>query len=318
MAVFSVRAERLEGRRLQGDRRAAIILDYLANPPRFLGCIQVYGTALSLVIGALTAPALNPTTLAWVRGLNLSASIESWLPSALSLTLVTLVILVFANLLPKQIGFAHAEQVVLITARISAIMLSLVRPLAIALEWVTKVMLRPFGVSIISASPVTESDIRILLQQGQEFGDIDAPETDIIDRTMRLSDIPVAQVQTPRELIEWLSLSVPMHDIREQLRNATHSFIPVCLTSLDDCIGVLRLGDLRKLPAKFSKDDLRKLLLPVFTVEHAATLLDVLEQLRIRNSRLALMKNDEQKVVGLVTLNVLAEAVLGPLRALDC
>ncbi len=316
MAVFSTRRERLRAWADEGDRRAVVVLSYLRNPPRLIASLQIYSTLLSVLVGALTQSLFSNPILKFLEERGWSDQYAPTIAFWTGVVIMTVLSLLIANLLPKQIGFAFADPVAVKTASISKFLAWLVRPFAVGLEKVTQGMARALRVPLEGQPYVNESELRMLLREGVSKGDLNRRESEIVDRALKMSDIRVTDVMTPRDQISFLDINKPIKTMLEEADNNAHAFMPVCDSTLEKCLGIIRARQLFSPKFKKTPEAVRELLTPTLTVPKTAKLLDILELLQNNPARMALVHGDNAYVLGVVTLNDVVTALVGPLEAL--
>jgi putative hemolysin len=158
---------------------------------------------------------------------------------------------------------------------------------------------------------VTEEELRLMLHHATVAGTIPSREREIVERVFRLGDRRVNAMMTPRVDVDWLEVSRPIEDLRERVRNLTHSRLPVCEGDIDRVIGIVNAKDLWADPR--AEHDLRSVLQePLFVPENTPAL-NLLEQFRQTRNYVALTINEFGGVVGLVTPADILHALVGDL-----
>lgn len=314
MAVFSVRSERLGQAEENGDRRGSIVLGFLADPPKFLSAFQISTTLSSILIGAYGQSyiANHLGRLLDAAGWQMPDVWAFWITVA-STTFLTLV---FSNLLPKQIGFVWAEEVSLLTARASSVYVRVTRPLSWILEIIARGLSTLFRIPISSASQTTEADVVFLLKQGRDAVQLDPSERRIAENAFKLSDIYLSEVMTERNRLVWIDESKDRDEIDRTIVESGRSFLPVCKGSLDNVIGIVKARDYLA-SARKSRIEiaLRKSTSPPLIVQSDTRLLKLIERLQETEHRVAIVVGNDQRVIGMVTLNDVVTAVVGPIRS---
>lgn len=312
MAVFSVRAERLGIAADKGDKRGDIVLGFLNDPPRFLSAFQIVTTLTSILIGAYGQSYI---TAQWqprleAMGLPGSAAWAFWLTVAAT----TFLSLIFANLVPKQVGFVWAEEVSMITARFSNLYVTITRPLAWILEATARGLSKLLGIPISSLSRVTEADVVYMMKEGRHHVELDPSERAIAEKAFALSDIKVTDSMTRRDSIAWVDKNWPIPKIREFVAEKSRSYYPLCDGKLDKVEGILKSRDLLAMGSdKLDPKSLLELAKEPLVIPRNARLLQVTEMLKSSDSRVALVADEHGGIVGMITLNDLVATIVGPL-----
>jgi putative hemolysin len=190
----------------------------------------------------------------------------------------------------------------------------MVKILSISTEGLLKIL--PIAPS--SEPPVTEEEIRLLMERGTKAGVLDQAERDIVDRTLRLDDIKVDAIMIPGTQIKWLDLEDDPQTILVQAIEGGRSRYPVCRGTLDNVVGAIRVRDLfaQVLDNEGEHEiDLEEIIFkPVFIVESMPAL-NVLELFREYQTHLAIVLDEFGAVEGMVTLQDFLEEIVGDLPA---
>ncbi len=312
MAVFSVRAERLGIAAAKGDSRGTIVLGYLSDPPKFLSSFQMATTLTSILIGAYGQSyiAEKVTPRFAEAGLASPSTWAFWTTVAGT----TFLSLIFANLVPKQIGFVWAEEVSLLSARASRVYVRFTRPLAWILEVTARGIVSLFRIPIASQTKTTEADVVYMIQQGRNAGELDHSEREIAENAFKLSDLRVVDSMTRRDQIVWVDQNWPIERIRQFIVDSGRSFLPLCEGKLDHVVGIIKSRDILALPIKdLTHARLLAEISEPLVIPRKHKLLQVIEHMRSSDSRVAMVADEHGGMVGMLALNDLVAAIVGPL-----
>jgi putative hemolysin len=316
MALFSVRRERLELAVQKGDGRARIGLRFLDDPAGYLTASNVALTAAGVVAGSLVTPWLTDPTAGWLRALAVPTA---WIPTVayvLCVTLLTLLTLVFGNLVPKQIGFVWAETVTLRGARLMGLVTLLTRPLSALVEPLVRGVARLLRVPQEASTVVEEGDLLLLMEEGLRRGRIDPREHSIARRAFALSDRKVENAMTPRDDVSWLDANLPAGQARQKVAECGRSWVVVCDGSIDRVLGTVKARDYLALASPPDRRTLLAMLKTPAETHVGASLLGALERLGTAESRILLVRGPDARLEGLVTANDVVSALVGPMRSL--
>ena len=184
--------------------------------------------------------------------------------------LLTLFTIVFGELVPKQIGLAHAERVAMSTARFMEFLGTLFAPLVGLLTWITRRISRLFGADVAADERISSEELRLIIEQGGEQGILEAEEEQMIHAVIELGDQRVHEVMVPRIAMVTLTTSVTMDEAIDTIIEQGHSRIPVYEDTIDEIVGILYAKDLLPFlrPGGPEPPPLRSLLrTPVFVPE---------------------------------------------------
>lgn len=318
IAVVSARRTRLQERADRGQPGAAAALDATHNLNNFLSTIQIGITLIGIYAGVF-----GGTTLARIIQASLS-QVPALAPYGQSIGVIVVVVgttyltLVIGELVPKRIALSAAEDIAVLVARpmrfISRITSPMVRLLSISTEAVMKII----PVKDSKEPPVTEDEIRLLMERGTKAGVLEKEERDIVDRTLRLDDIKVDAIMTPGTKIKWLDLEDNQQTLLRKAIDGGRTRYPVCRKQLDDMVGAIRVRDLFAQVIDCKQDielDLEGILFqPVFIVESMPAL-NVLELFRKHQTHLAIVLDEFGAVEGMVTMQDFLEEIVGEVPA---
>ena len=316
MATFSARPDRMRQRAAAGDRRGRLVLVYQRSPVSFLAAGQVIATAGAFAIGAIMQARVVPGISRWLGGLfDVAQSQLDWAAALIALTLFTLLALILTNVVPKQIGFDHADSVAMLFAKPFRFLISVTRPIAWIVTVTSQAFEKMINRKVGRKVRVTEADILTLVAEGIRIGALDERETAFIKNALQLSELTIGRVMTPINEVEAVDANWTADKIGEAVSRSHHSYLPVYERTIDRTIGVLRARDWLADPRKHA--DLLATLDPAPTIsatESAIALFDVLKSI---DARIVMVKGDDGATVGIVTLNDAVRLVAGELRALD-
>ncbi len=158
---------------------------------------------------------------------------------------ITYLSVVIGELVPKRLALQNPERVAAFVAPPMAFISRLARPIVRVLSLSTDAILRLFGVdSGQTDNPVTEDEIRLLVEMGAQSGVFDAAERDMVESIFRLGDRQLRSMMTPRTEVVWLDVNDTIEEIRTTVRESNHTQFPVCEDELDYVLGVVRSKDL--------------------------------------------------------------------------
>jgi putative hemolysin len=191
------------------------------------------------------------------------------------------------------------------------------RPIVSLLSASTDLGLRLLGTSSVKEPPVTEEEIKGLVEEGTQVGIFEETEQDMIEGVFRLNDRLINAIMTPRTEIEWLDLEDPAQVLLDEVIHSSHSRFPVADGSLDEVVGILNAKDLLEQHLTGQVFDLKALVQkPLFVPENTPAS-RVLELVRASGLHEALVIDEYGGLLGLVTLFDVLEAIVGELPAHD-
>ncbi|MFM7189760.1 MAG: hemolysin family protein [Microcystaceae cyanobacterium] len=313
IAIVSARKVRLEQMAKQGNRKARLALKLANSPNDFLSAVQIGITLIGILSGAVGGATIARRLEEFLHGIPLLSPYSNPLSIVLVVTLITYLSLVVGELVPKRIALSHPEELACSVAPSMKGLAQVTAPVVKLLGISTDTLLGLLGIRANESSPVTEEEIKVLLEQGTQAGMFEEAEQDMVERVFRLGDRPIKTLMTPRTAIVWLDVDSPWPENQREILESPYSRFPLGKDSLDDCQGIVRVKDI--LHAQLSEHPLDLLSLaqpPLFVAENTRAL-NVLEMFRESGTHIALITDEYGGIEGLVTLNDLIEAIVGNL-----
>ena len=313
IAVISARKARLQRMASGGDRRARAALELAQEPDRFLSTVQIGITLVGILAGAF-----GGATIAEQLGvvLNRFPALDPY-GEALGLAVVVLSItylsLVVGELVPKRVGLNNPEGIAKIVARPMSALSRLASPVVQLLSFSTSAVLRLLRTRPPEGPPVTEDEVRVMIEQATDAGVFEKTEREMVESIFRLGDRRVTALMTPRVDMAWLDVNSPTEEIARQIAASHYSRLPVCDRHPDNVLGVVKAKDLLSVVLAGKAFDLRGSLRQPIFVPESMTVLRLLELFKKSRTHVALVVNEHGAVEGLVTLTDVLEAIVGDL-----
>lgn len=318
LALVSARRGRLRALARGGSKGAAVALALLSDPTRFLSTVQIGITAVGIAAGAYSGATLAEPLAALLSGLPLPASLPLLpLSFALVVAVITYLTLVAGELVPKRLALARAEEIAAAVAGPMALLARIATPLVVLLRGSTEALLRLLGRSDPERLAVTEEEVRALIAEGTEIGVFHAAERNLIEGVLRLADRPVASTMTPRERVVWLELDEPVERVRAKFAETGRSRFLVGAGSLDSLRGMVLAKDLATRQLAGESTDLRACLRFPLEVRDSLPILRALDLFRITGIHLAVVRDADGRVAGILTPTDVLQAIAGDLPEED-
>jgi putative hemolysin len=311
MALVVSRKSRLK-QMAKTSRRAAAALRHAEAPEHFLSTVQVGITLVMLTTGAVAgdalgghiAEALHNGRAAWLGPYARVIGI------VLGFVLISFIQIVIGELVPKRLALSAPEQVSVYMAYPMLVLSRLTAPFVWLLNVSSNLLLRLMRVNQQRRGVVTEDEIRMLVAESAEQGVLDPDEHNMVNRVLRLGDRTVDSVMTPRMRIAWLDVAGTRQENVEVLRQTPYSRYPVFRGNENDVVGVVEVKRLLHSFAEGKPELFDHLSKPLF-VPATARALDLLEEFRDAETKLALVVDEYGDIEGVVTVNDLLAAVVG-------
>ena len=316
IALVTVRRSRLQQLVDEGSRSAARVQRLKADPGRFLAVIQIGINFLGFLASAFAAVSLVDGMAAWLATFGPLENVANAIALIVVTGLLTIFTIIFGELVPKQIGLAHAERVAMSTSRFMEVLGKLLGPLVAFLTGVTRRISRLFGADVAADERISSEELRLIIEQGGEQGILEAEEEQMIHAVIELGDQRVHEVMVPRIAMVTLGGAATLEEAIDLVVEEGHSRIPMYEDSIDEIVGILYAKDL--LPflksAAPERPALRSLLrTPVFVPE-SMSVDDLLHELQRRKVHLAIVLDEYGGTAGLVTIEDLLEEIVGEIQ----
>ena len=318
IAIIQFNDARLEKLADEGDKRAKQLRRLTSQPSRFLATIQVGVTLAGFLASAVAASSFTGRIMALFPAMNdaLYQTVSSIVLFVVTL-LLSLVTLIFGELVPKRVAMQKGETLALRFAGVLTGFSAIVKPVVSFLAFATNGILRLFGINP-SEEPeeVTEEEIRLLVDVGEEKGVIDAAEKHMINNVFEFDERTAAEVMTHRTVLAALPLDTPVDELVAFASDAGYSRIPVYGDDIDSIEGIVYVKDLlpfvgRELPADFS---LKSILRPPLFVPESNKLSELFEEMTAKRQHLAVIVDEYGGTSGIVTMEDLLEAIVGSIQ----
>ncbi len=315
IALVTVRRSRLQQMMEEGDPDARRVARLIADPSRFLAVIQIGITFVGFLAAAYAGANLAVALERVIAGVQPLADQAGVIALLLVTALVSVVTIIFGELVPKRLALAHAERYALLVSRPVILLGRLLRPLVWLLTAITNAVTRLLGVREIDEGRLTSEEIRILVERGGEQGVIEAEEEQMIGAVLELGQRRVHEVMVPRIDIAALSAEAPLDELVDTIVKEGHSRIPVYEETIDNVVGILYAKDL--LPYLKGVDHpppTRTLLRAPLFVPESMTIDDLLHSLQRRKVHIAIVLDEYGGTAGLVTIEDLIEEIVGEIQ----
>jgi putative hemolysin len=317
LALASSRKARLTAMAEAGDKGSRAALTLLDNPTQFLSSVQVGITSIGMLNGILGEAAFSDKLSAWMQTFSMNPRPADITATAVVVTVITFITIVFGELVPKRIGQLYPEPVARYVSRPMTWVATGAAPFVKLLSISTHAVLKLLRIDNSAGRSVTEEEIVASLEEGVDAGVIEHHEHQMVQNVFRLDDRPLTSLMVPRADVEWLDAS---HTVAQCLQRAAsggehgaHSWYPVCRGSLDDVVGVISVGRLLELGPDHP-GAVEPHVLPAAFLPETLSGMELLEQFRAKSGRMVFVVDEYGVVQGLMTPRDLLEAITGELQ----
>lgn len=281
-----------------GDGRAKRLARLLARLAEVLNLILLL--ALLSQIGAATVTGLLAQR--WFG--NVGVSVASGI--------LTLVLFVYGEAIPKTYAVRHAERAALLVSRPISALDRALGPVVRALVWLADIQMP--GKGITTSPTVTEGELRLLADEARQEGEITEHDRELIERAFRFGDRRVDEIMVPRPDIVAVEVETPLDEVVEIALRHGHRRLPVYSGSLENVVGIVRLRDLIA-AQRGGVEDLSQIVTRILAVPESRRVTSLLHEMQERNDHLALVVDEYGVTAGLVTVEDVAEELLGTISS---
>lgn len=310
IAIISARKSSLQADANKGSKAARTALKLAQDPDRFLSAVQVGITLIGILTGIFSGNKIAAEFSALLQRAGMAASGASALAQTIIVILVMFLTLIFGELVPKRIAMSASERVSKIVAGPMKFISMIAAPFVWLLAKTTSLVTRILGIRY-QETKVTEEEIKSIIQEGTDEGEVSPVEQDLVERVFALGDLKVSTIMTHRADIVWLDLEMSEQEIRETIESNIFEEYPVVEDDLDHVVGVLSLKEYVLNMGREGGIDLRKMMKEPEYFHENMNVYTVLEQMKQKKISRALVCDEFGSCSGIITLKDIMEALVG-------
>ena len=317
IAVISMNSAKLRKMTSEGDVRAKKLSYLTQQPARFLATIQVAITLAGLLQSAFAADNFADPLVAVL--VNAGVPISQSILRNVSIIIITLILayfnLVFGELVPKRLAMKKADSMALGMARMLYAVSKICKPVVWLLTVSTNGILKMFGMNPEEEDVEgTEEEIRMMFLEGNEQGNIQEEENNIIQNVFEFDDISVEEICTHRRDVVILDIDDSDKEWEETIFENRHTFYPICGRDSEDIIGILDTRDYFRLSDKSKKNLMDKAVDQPMFVPETMRANRLFRKMKESRSYFAVILDEYGALSGIITLHDLLEALVGELN----
>lgn len=309
VALISARKSRLKAQAAQGSRSAKLALRLAEDPDRFLSTVQIGITLIGILTGIYSGATLADRFGEILAGMGMSLATATTIAQAAIVIIVTYLTIVFGELVPKRIGLNAAEGVAKIVARPMHALSVAASPFVWLLSSSIELVSRIFHLEAAD-SKVTEAEIKSIIEEGTQHGEVKEVEQRIVGRVFSLGDRTVESIMTHRTDLVWIDVDMTRDEIRELVNSEPHTIYPLAQRSPDALTGVVYLKDLFA-HLDDEEFDIRAYSQPAKFFHEQTEVYNALDQLRDEHVGYGIVCDEFGITQGIFTLRDILEALVG-------
>lgn len=311
IAMVSARKIRLQQRADDGDDSAAVALEMAESPNRLLSTVQVGISLVGVFSGAVGGATLAKHLAPQIARIQILSPYSEGLSLVIVVLIITYFSLVVGELIPKRLAMGNPEKIATTVARPMRTLSALTAPIVNLLSVSTELGLRLLGAKPNQEPPITEEEIKVLIEQGTQSGIFIEQEQDFVESIFRLANRRVDAIMTPYTEIEWLDINDSFEENLSLLLENRFTRWPVARGGLDNVIGILNARDLLAATLQEDPVEIEPLLLPALFVPESMPALKAFEEIKANPANVALVIDEFGGLIGMVTLLDILEAIVG-------
>ena len=312
IAFISLNDAKIDRQAKDGNRKARKIKKMLKEPSKFLATIQIGITFAGFLSSAFAADAFAS---------ELAPILNDWIPwglstwNTISIVLITIVLsyfsLVFGELVPKRLAMKHSEKIAFGTVGIIRGIHFLTSPLVSFLNFSTNSICKIFGVGPQDEETVTEEEIRMMVDVGEEKGSIEEEEKELINNVFEFNDKTVSEAMIHRTEVYAIDVNSKIEDILSDLKAYKYSRIPVYDETIDNIVGVLFIKDFLALVYTKKEAKIKKLMRPAYFVSESKPINEFFKEMQRDKQQLAIVVDEYGGTAGIITMEDMIEELVG-------
>ena len=284
-----------------GRRNAHLVERLITRPERLLATVLLSNNLVNTAAAALgTAIALN-----LIANENVAVIVST--------VVVTLLLLIFSETLPKTVAWNRSETLAFAYARPLSVVEFILTPGVRVLQAITNVFTRIMGITN-STAEVSEGEIRSLIEAGAQTGAVEQTEAELLNKVFRFGDQKVQEIMTPRTAIVWVERGTTLRDFLALYAQRNHTRFPVYSENIENVVGVLSNKDVLLALGKGDvtmDDSVTELLREAYFVPETKTVADTFSEMQQGGYGLVLTVDEFGGIAGLVTLKQMLEVIVG-------
>lgn len=292
------RVQHMVDTKVKGAKRVAKMLE---RPDRFLSTILLGNNLVN------TAAAALATILA----------VSIWEEQGVIIATfgMTVILLIFAETMPKTFANRHAERVSLLFVRPIEILSWLFSPVVVVLSWLASRLTRLVGGTPVPRSIVSDEEIRTMITVGHKEGTVEGAEADMLHAVFDFGDSPVSEVLVPRPEVVGIEKGETLAEFLKTYSESPISRFPVYEENMDNVVGILSIKDVLMALAKGSitkEAPIDELIRPAYFTPETKRISELFTEMRDKNYRMAIVVDEYGGTAGIVSLSRLMEEIVGP------
>lgn len=313
IAVVSARKVKLENAAKKGSSGAKKALELSNSPNQFLSTVQIGITLIGILLGIFGGENLTDDFEGWLNQYPALQAYARPLAVGSVLVLITFMSLVIGELVPKRIGLTNPEGIAKTVAFPMQLLSKITAPFVWLLTFTSDLLLKILQIRPSTDSKITEEEIKAIIQEGTDGGEVQEIEQEIVERVFHLGDRRVSSLMTHRTQLVWLDVADDLEAVRRKISDEMHSVYPLCKGRIDEILGVVQVKDIFEQVISGQSLHLQALVRPPHYVPEGSSAYKLLERFQQTKEHYGIVMDEYGEVQGIITLQDLMDALVGDL-----
>ena len=313
IAFISINDAKISKHAKEGNKKAKQIESMLKNPSKFLATIQIGITFAGFLSSAFASDAFADELAPILNNLLPMVSLEVW--EGVSIVIITIILsfftLVFGELVPKRLAMKYYEKIAYGTIGVIKGISVITSPFVKLLTFSTNIISKIFGVNETEEEIVTEEEIKMMIDEGEEKGTIEQEEKVLLNNVFAFNDIIVSEVMTPRTDMFAIEINEEINELLDEIDEYKYSRIPVYEETIDNIQGVLFIKDILKAIKNREKINIRKIMREPYFVPESKEIDELFRELQQSKQQMAIVIDEYGGTAGLITMEDIIEELMG-------
>ncbi|MDO4699787.1 MAG: hemolysin family protein [Moraxella sp.] len=312
IALAGARKIKLKAISESGDTRADKIVHLQENSADFFATSQIGLNAVAILGGSVGEGALRPYLVALIGRVYQGQWLDN-IAFFMSFVVVTLLFILYADLIPKRIAMINPEKVALAVINPMLVVIKLLKPLAWGINAVADLTFRVFKINTTREDNITFDDVSAIVDAGAQAGVLQQQEHHFIENVFELEERTVPSSMTARDDVVFFTLDESEESVRQKIADYPYSKFLVCNEHIDQVIGYVDTKDIlvrimnHQSFVQLNESTIRNVLI----IPDTLTLSELLDKFRASKDKIAVVVNEYALVVGLITLSDIMMTVMG-------
>lgn len=314
IAFISLNDAKIEKQAKEGNKKAKQIEKMLKTPSKFLATIQIGITLAGFLSSAFASETFADKIAPYLYNMIPAISLGVW--KSISIIFITIILsfftLVFGELVPKRLAMKHYEKISFATIGVIRTISIITAPFVKLLTSVTNGISKIFGVGENEEETVTEEEIKMMVDQGEESGTIKEDEKELINNVFEFNDITVSEIMRHRKDIFAVDINIGTEELLEELSKEEYRYsrIPVYDETIDEIKGILYVKDvLKNINKKTFK--VKNVIKDAYFISQNRLINEVFRELQKNKKQLAIILDEYGGTAGIVTMEDILEELVG-------